>query len=74
MLKNKQNTHYPRFIFTIKPGEELPETGVLVSLCGPNKADDPDLTKSLFLPNSLQETVIPPSGVRIYDLLLLGEA
>jgi len=29
ILKNNQNTFYPRFCFTPKPGTELPETGVL---------------------------------------------
>jgi len=29
ILKNNQNTHYPRIIFTTKTSKELPETGVL---------------------------------------------
>ena len=33
ILKNNQNTHYPRFSFTPKRGTKLPETGVLFLLC-----------------------------------------
>jgi len=33
ILKNNQNTYYPRFSFTPKTGIEPPETGVLFLLC-----------------------------------------
>jgi len=33
ILKNDQDTYYPRFSFTPKTGIELPETGVLFLLC-----------------------------------------
>jgi len=33
ILKNKQNTNYPRFSFTPKTGIGLPETGDLCLLC-----------------------------------------
>ena len=33
ILKNNQNTHYPRFSFTPKPGYSIPQNRVLVSLC-----------------------------------------
>jgi len=32
ILKNNQNTHYPRFGFTPKTGIELPKTGALFLL------------------------------------------
>jgi len=34
ILKNNHSTHYPRLGFTPETGIELPETGILVFLCG----------------------------------------
>jgi len=31
ILKNNQNTFYPRFGFTLKTGIELPETGITMA-------------------------------------------
>jgi len=36
ILRNKQNTYYPRFSFTPKTGIELPKTGVSFLLCSPS--------------------------------------
>ena len=33
IVKNNQNTYYPRFSFTPKTGTQLPETGVVYLLC-----------------------------------------
>ena len=33
ILKNDQNTSYPRFIFTPKTGVAFPETGALLLQC-----------------------------------------